>query len=473
MKDNLLLINPWIHDFAAYDLWIKPLGLLYIASILRNYGYKISFIDCLDRRHPRLLQLQGLNSPREKEDGRGAFYKEIIPKPPLLEEIPRKYGRYGITPEIFEEELNKTPSPSLVLVTSGMTYWYPGVQETIRIVKRHFPRTPVLLGGIYASLHPHHARKFSGADYVLERVEESEVLITADELLGKRRDYSSLPSWGNYPYPAYDLVPRGKFLPLLTSRGCPFRCPFCAVPFLQPHFQRKDPGKVVEEIEYHREYFEVKNYAFYDNSLLLESELHIKPLLREIVKRNLKVSFHTPNGLHPRFIDRELAELLFEAGFKTIRLSLESSRRERQREMEGKVSNLDLKRAISNLERGGYERKKVEVYLLVGLPGQTFQEVLESMELVHSFGAIIKLAFYSPIPRTPYWKRAVEEFFGGKEPDPLLTNNSLLPFRRGNFSPGDIMRIKEVSRRLNRLNSEDSESPQRHRSGGAFCKNIL
>jgi hypothetical protein len=33
-EKSILLVNPWIHDFAAYDLWMKPLGLLYLGGIL-------------------------------------------------------------------------------------------------------------------------------------------------------------------------------------------------------------------------------------------------------------------------------------------------------------------------------------------------------------------------------------------------------------------------------------------------------
>ena len=46
-KKSILLVNPWIHDFAAYDLWMKPLGLLYIGSILRSRGYSVHLLDCL------------------------------------------------------------------------------------------------------------------------------------------------------------------------------------------------------------------------------------------------------------------------------------------------------------------------------------------------------------------------------------------------------------------------------------------
>ena len=49
MQKELLLINPWIYDFTAYDLWSKPLGLLYLASFLRKFNFNISYIDCLDK----------------------------------------------------------------------------------------------------------------------------------------------------------------------------------------------------------------------------------------------------------------------------------------------------------------------------------------------------------------------------------------------------------------------------------------
>ena len=49
MNNNILLINPWIYDFKAYDFWIKPLGILYIASVLRELGADLHLINCLDR----------------------------------------------------------------------------------------------------------------------------------------------------------------------------------------------------------------------------------------------------------------------------------------------------------------------------------------------------------------------------------------------------------------------------------------
>ena len=69
LKGRLLLINPWIYDFAAFNLWVEPIGLLSIASILREHGYELDFIDCLDRYNPELLKLQGLSEPKGMPTG--------------------------------------------------------------------------------------------------------------------------------------------------------------------------------------------------------------------------------------------------------------------------------------------------------------------------------------------------------------------------------------------------------------------
>lgn len=147
-----MLVNPWIYDFTAYDFWSKPLGLLYIASILREQGYEISYIDCMDRYNGEVLELQNRESPKKDEFGRGPFYKEEVKKPAILKNIPRRYSRYGITEEILLNKLKKLPPPQAVVITSIMTYWYPGAFRVIEIIKEVFPDIPIILGGVYTSL---------------------------------------------------------------------------------------------------------------------------------------------------------------------------------------------------------------------------------------------------------------------------------------------------------------------------------
>jgi hypothetical protein len=168
---HVLCVNPWIHDFAAFDFWLKPLGLLGLAALLRNAGIRVSFIDCLDRFHPK--------EPRPVKtawDGRGPFRKTPIhlaqALPAMdgpLPRIEKTFSRYGIKPEWFKTDLTSLDRPDLILVTSLMTYWASGAKETIAVIRSVYPDVPVVLGGKYPTLCRDHAQAHSGADLVDSR----------------------------------------------------------------------------------------------------------------------------------------------------------------------------------------------------------------------------------------------------------------------------------------------------------------
>jgi hypothetical protein len=216
---EILLVNPWIYDFAAYDLWAKPLGLLYITSVLRTNGYGVRLLDCLDRRRSHLA-----TAPGRTRFGCGKFRKEIVPKPPIYKNIPRRYGRYGISEDTFCQALAELPSPAAVLITSGMTYWYPGVFRSIELLRAFFPHTPLLLGGIYATLCPQHARRFSGVDQVITGEGELAALKAVDDICGRQSHAENYDHLDALPFPAFDLYIKTDYACVLTSRGCPFRC---------------------------------------------------------------------------------------------------------------------------------------------------------------------------------------------------------------------------------------------------------
>jgi radical SAM superfamily enzyme YgiQ (UPF0313 family) len=183
-----LLVNPWIHDFAAYDLWARPLGLLYIAAYLKACGIQVDLIDCLDRKHPRLTAFLKKKIPHNAAYGCGNYYSQEIEKPEIFRAIARRYKRYGLPKELFVALLRECPPPDIILVTSGMTYWYPGVFETIRMVKERFNSVPIVLGGIYARLCAAHAEKYSGADAVYSGRDVTEIASLVLRLTGYRLD---------------------------------------------------------------------------------------------------------------------------------------------------------------------------------------------------------------------------------------------------------------------------------------------
>jgi radical SAM superfamily enzyme YgiQ (UPF0313 family) len=440
MKD-ILLVNPWIYDFTAYDFWLKPLGLLYLASILReNSSCRLNYVDCLDRSHPRL----GI-SAKSKADGRGHFPKEEVSKPEALRAVPRRFSRYGIPVPLFLAELERLPRPEAVLMTSGMTYWYPGVHLAIELIRRKWGRVPIVLGGNYATLASDHARRSSGADVVVEGAAENTLLSLLKTILGdnsiREREFRS---FGDLPRPAVDLLNRPAALAVLTSRGCPFRCSFCATPLRYPRFEPRSPSSVILEIEENVLLRGVRNFAFYDDALLLDKESHIEPILQKVIEKNLAVAFHTPNGLHIRQIDRRLASLFRRAGVESLYLSQESFDEGLLAASCPKVSGGDLSGALDALEAAGYLKSEINVYLIVGLPGQDLRTVRESIGEVFRLGARPRLAFFSPVPGTAEWMRLIEKGCLAADADPLLHNKLAFAYIWGGISSWEFEDLRRL-----------------------------
>jgi len=430
MNKRILLVNPWIHDFAAYDFWAKPLGLLSLAALLRQNGFTANYIECMNPYHPGLSREPLIQRPKRKSTGAGKFPRCVIPKPEVLKDIPKRFSRYGITPRIFRNELETMPAPDLIFVTSMMTYWYPGVFEAIGICKEMYPAVPVVLGGNYATLCHDHALKFAGADLVVTGEGEQSLPHVLEPLLGETLftlpDRNDLDS---YPYPAFDLVSHLDQVPIMTSRGCPYHCTYCASNFLNDGFRTRDPIKVVDEIEYWHRTFGVRNFSFYDDALLVNAEDRAIPMLQEIINRQLDCDFHCPNGLHLRGITEEVATLMRRTRFRTIRFGFETASLTRQKETGGKITNSETAEAVMRLKKAGYATEEIGMYILCGLPGQTAEEVEESIHFVKDCGARPVIAEYSPIPHTVLWEESVRMSPFDITHEPLFHNNTLLPCR--------------------------------------------
>jgi len=438
---HILLVNPWIHDFAAYDFWAKPLGLLYLAAILNHHGFNVSYVDCLDRFHPKAPP----TDPYAR-NGRGSYLKTRIPKPPGLEDVPRNFSRYGIKPEWLRHDLLALSQPDLILMTSLMTYWYPGVEETIKAIKGIWPDVPLILGGIYASLCRNHAEKHSGADLVETGPAEEHILRLAGDYTGFNVSPTFIPdNLDTYPYPAFELQRKTTYVPLLTSRGCPFACKYCASYFLNSKRMLRHPEAVVEEIRYWHAKFSVRDFVFYDDALLVDAEKHAAPMFEGIIDAGIDVCFHTPNAIHIREITGQAARLMYKAGFKTLRLGLETASFEERKELDRKVTAEEFKQAAAFLKEAGFRENQIGAYLLTGLPGQELNDIEDSIKTVKQAGITPILAHYSPIPHTALWKQAVASSRYDLESDPVFTNNAIAPCQDKTFSWETLTHLKQLA----------------------------
>ncbi len=416
------------------------MGLLLLAAHLRHHGLRVSYVDCLDRFHPQ-------SPPRDPavRYGRGPYIKTSIAKPCGLEHIPRRFSRYGIHPEWFHSDLSDLPRPDLVMVTSLMTYWYPGVQETIAAIRSVFPDSPVVLGGIYATLCRDHAIEYSGADEVFAGSDLSRIPGIIAGHTGYSFNWATDPNHPDtWPRPAFDLQHQIGYIPLLTTIGCPFDCTYCAVHYLHPRLTRHSPGAVVAEIEFWHHRHHVDDFVFYDDALLVDFNSHARLIFEKVLRAGLKVRFHLPNAVHIREITPESARLMYRAGVTTVRLGLETTDFTHREQLDRKVSEAEYYHAVSCLGQAGFNPKQLGAYLLAGLPGQSIKSVERAIRVVKQSGITPILAHYTPIPHTAMWKAARMASPYDITADPIFTNNTIFPCRREGFSWETYSLLKQL-----------------------------
>lgn len=427
-----MLVNPWIYDFAAYDFWLRPYGLLRLGGLLRREGYRVKLLDLLDPFHPALPR-----KPKRRAYGTGHFWREEVPKPIFFEDVPRHWARYGLPRKPAEKELADLPTPKVILLTCLLTYWYPGALEAFRLLRRRFPKTPVLLGGVYPRLCPDHAlRTFPEAELITE-FSEKKILERIREICEPEGEPHS------HSFPVFDLQREIPYVVLLTGKGCPFRCPYCATPRLFPGLERRSPKEVLSEILYWHKHYGVIDFVFYDDALLVDFENHLAIVLEGLLSAGIRARFHTPNALHARFINRKVAGLLKRSGFVTLRLGLETL----GPRIDQKVTEEEFLQAVAYLREAGFTARELGAYLLFGLPEQSLAEVKKAAEFVANSGAKPVLAEFSPIPNTPLFEEAARRSRYPLHEDPLFHNNSVFPALK---SP-DWEAIEELKRYVRRL----------------------
>ena len=414
------------------NLWSRPLGILKVAEYMSQFELQVNLVDCMDVFEKRNY-------------GTGNYPREIVEKPEAVREIPRFFKRYGIGLSEFKKKLESLMPYDFVFLTSMMSYWYPGVLKAVEIVRNVSPNIPIIIGGIYATLFHEHASEYSGADIVYKGLIREDITSSLEKL-GIRLNKKTIYNNNNSPlilkpYYHLNLYTSYPFAPILTSKGCPFRCSYCASSVLTDSFVQREPYDVVKEIGALYENG-ITDFAFYDDALLVNAESHIKCILREVIRSNLRVRFHCPNGIHARFIDDELAYLMKESGFTTIRLSLETVNDDRNAVMGGKVTAEKLKTAVNVFKSQGFTKRALGVYLMYGLPDQDIDEVRDGVKFLKNLGIRINLTEFSPIPGTQCWDELKEKNIINDGLDPLLTNNTVFSYLFSGYDPAELEELR-------------------------------
>jgi hypothetical protein len=438
---KILLVNPPIYDFAAYDFWVKPYGLLSVAGFLRGKA-EFTLFDYLDRLHPFVARpswpcSHGLEA-RDTSDqwGRGRFYFEKIQNPDCLKDIPRHFRRFGLPRKIFQEFLTTHNPCDFCLVNTVMTYWYPGVQEVIEDIRRFLPDAKIVLGGNYVTLCKTHVEKLS-ADLLIE----GNNLAPLWNFTGLEPDLNQPAYWE-----LYNKLSTGI---LKLSDGCPFQCTYCLVPKVYGKFKPRPLERSLAELQLLVK-LGATNIAFYDDALLFNAKDVLIPFLNKVCNRTIGVNFHSPNAINARFVTKEIADLMVRSGFKTFYLGFESVSRKWQKQTGSKVFSEELTEAVNNLKSAGADPHEITAYQILGHPHTDIADLEDSMRFVNRLGIRGMLADFSPVPGTTdgeYCRKWVDM------DEPLFHNKTAFPIILWGFDQTN--RLKDLQRQLNRSISAD------------------
>ncbi|MHC5182621.1 MAG: B12-binding domain-containing radical SAM protein [Planctomycetota bacterium] len=429
MKPKILLVNPPIYDFAAYDFWLKPYGMLRVGGLLRPFA-ELSLFDYTDRLHPAFAPAIKAKTDRFSK---GPYPFERIPNPTSLKDIPRYYRRFGMPRKVFHDFLSKNNSFDFVLIQTVMTYWTPGYREVIEDIRQFCPKAKIVLGGFYATACCDHAKSL-GADTVIA----GDNLDPLWKLIGQKPPAEPQT-------PAWKLYPKLEAAVMTLTHGCPFKCSYCYVPQSGRKFKARPLNECLAELK-HLVNLGAKNIAFYDDALLYQPEQIITPFLQAVIDNRIDVNFHTPNAMHARFITPELSDLMVRAGFKTFYLGFESrSEAFHKKTGSGKVVSDELAAAVEYLKAAGADPNLICAYEILGHPLGDVQQLEESMRFANSLGIRIMLSDFSPIPGTPDGELC-RKYTDLNEP--LNHNKTAFPIRFLGFDK--VNYYKDLCRKLNR-----------------------
>ncbi len=428
-----LLVIPPITDFAAHDMWASPYGLMVIASAFKRYNIDFDILDLLGKDYVR----------KEYDDGRRRYKRTIIEFPEILKNksIKRFFAIYGADYDDIDREISGLRADyDLIVLTTAMTYWYYGYKMLYERLRKRYPSALFAAGGIYTSLtYSHSGAVFYDANlFPNDRLDEFDNMIS--EITGSSFKCFSLP-FSEWELPDVESFSYRRYIPVLLTRGCPFRCTYCASKNLVRKSESKDPIRIADWVIEQSEITGIRNVALFDDAFLYKSDMIAKPFLKRITDAKKGLRIHASNGLHPKFIDEEMAYLMKESGFETIRLSLESADEKTMNDTGGKVKRSEYENAIRLLMKCGYNKSELGTYIICGLPFQTPSEVLDSVKYVDDTGGVVYLAEYSPIPGTSLFYEALKVSRYDLT-EPLWQNNTLMSYWNPVFDEDVLNGIK-------------------------------
>ncbi len=361
---------------------LPPLGIAYIAALLKENGYQVKILDAI-----------ALNLTRDE----------------AAEEI-------------------KNFRPDIVGITA-MTSSFKGSLEAAQLA--HQNAAVVVLGGAHLAAYPKEALSYKCIDFgiigegeypMLELVRALENAKPPFDIKGLVYKKGSeifinepfiVDDLDKLPFPARELLPNEKYssiiglhpvTTMITTRGCPYHCAFCAKQPSDKKYRARSAPNIVDEMESAVKKYGVKEIMFYDDTITADRG-HIEPLCNEIIARGLQVVWETPARVNE--IDEALLALMKKAGCLRIRYGVESGDPRILESMDKGITLPMVKKAFRLTKEA---RIQTFAYFMVGYLHDTLQSMENTLNFAKSLDPdLIMFTLTVPCPKTPLYESARKE----------------------------------------------------------------
>jgi anaerobic magnesium-protoporphyrin IX monomethyl ester cyclase len=382
---KVLLINPPQTFYPGSDppAGNLPLGLMYIAAVLQKNGYTVEILDAF------------ITGRAIEEKKTGDEFTIGLPFDQIAIEIgSRKPDIVGIAGPFTSQignaikvsEATKQANPKILTVIGG---------PHVTLVPKEFLEETktadiVVMGeGEYAMLEI--AQYFEGKKK-LSAIKGIAYRDDAKIVVNDRRPF--LENLDELPYPAYDLVdmerylnpPKGigyrsfqnRAISMITSRGCPFNCCFCAVHLhMGIGFRAHSANYVLDHIQFVVDKYKVKNIFFEDDNLTMDLK-RFEAICDGIIERRIRIGWETPNGVRADRLTMELLKKMKKSGVKSIFVGVESG----DQQILDKIvcKSLDLNKVVEFAKNSQKLGLKTGAFYIIGFPGETKDKMQRTVD---------------------------------------------------------------------------------------------
>jgi len=380
---KILLINPSIKLLQdSLRRLTSPLGLLYLGTVLKKNGYEVKIV----------------NSPCEGYEN--------------VRDVGGGYIVYGLSDDDIKEKIRKF-DPDLVGVGNLFSAQRDNSFNHCKLVKE-VKDVPVIIGGIHATLAPQDCIDNPFIDYVILGEGEHRILKLVNGLnegketfdfdgIAYKKDGKSIikpvitriDNLDEYGVPDRSLVDMKKYFEvgvfyspfpkrrnverIMTSRGCPFHCIFCAYTTGKKMIFRS-VDNVIAEIDDLVKKYGIGEIQFSDDNLTVNKERAME-LFKKMEPYGL--SWCTPNGIMVKTLDKEIIEAMAKSGAYQITFNIESGSQRVLKEIIHK--DVPEKEAVKELVKICHDNGiQVHGQLMIGLPGETKEEIEATLHYPYS-----------------------------------------------------------------------------------------